>query len=109
MGLDDQECLDVLLVQAVIRGELSDVKKALSSGAAVDTRADIVLNMGEKDTTRGRGRTPLMRACALAFEDIILHLLDAKANLSRCDSRRWTPLCHALGAGEVDLCERLLR
>merc|ERR1712048_1064343 len=51
--------------------------------------------------------TPLMRACEQGHEDIMLCLLEARASPVQCDSHGWSALCHALGAGEVELARRL--
>lgn len=112
-ALTDQECADIALVQGTVRGEASDVKRALSSGASPNTIADLTLRMGEPSKKGRRGRaahmTPLMRACELGHEDIALQLLEAKANALQCDSHGWTPLCHALGAGEVAIARMILQ
>mmetsp|Transcript_161811 Transcript_161811/g.519055 ORF Transcript_161811/g.519055 Transcript_161811/m.519055 type:complete len:218 (-) Transcript_161811:43-696(-) len=108
-GLNDQACADVLLVQASQRGDVQDLQKALSKGANVDTRANLCLSMGEAASAQSSGLTPLMRACACGHEDVILQLLEAKANPHRSDARRWNPLCHALASGEHDAARFLLR
>lgn len=102
--LGDQECADIALVQATVRGEVTDVVRALSLGASPNTIAELTLRMGEpKKGRRGRAAhmTPLMRACELGHEDVVLHLIKARASTIQCDSHGWTPLCHALAAGEV--------
>lgn len=103
--LTDQECADIALVQATVRGESSDVIRALAMGASPNTIAELTLRMGEPSKKKRGGRaahmTPLMRACELGHEDIVLQLLKARASPLQCDSHGWTPLCHALGAGEV--------
>lgn len=109
--LSDQECADIVLVQAAVRGEVSDVIRALSLGASPNTVAELTLRMGEPSKKGRRGRaihlTPLMRACELGHEDVALQLLDAKASPLQCDSHGWTPLCYALGAGEVGIATML--
>lgn len=109
--LSDQECADIALVQATVRGEARDVVRALSLGAHPNTIAELTLRMGEPSKKGRRGRavhvTPLMRACEMGHEDITLLLLRAKASALQCDSHGWTALCHALGAGEVS-CGRLV-
>jgi len=105
--LSDQECADIALVQAAVRGELADVVKALSMGASPNTIAELTLRMGEPSKKGRKGRavhmTPLMRACELGHEDVVQHLLKAGASSLQCDSHGWTPLCHALGSGEVGI------
>lgn len=109
--LGDQECADIALVQATVRGEVSDVLRALAMGAQPNTTAEMTLRMGEPTKKGRRGRaahmTPLMRACELGHEDIAVQLLSAKASAVQCDSHGWTPLCHALAAGEVDVAKLL--
>jgi len=107
-GLNDQACADVLLVQAAQRGDLDDLRVALMKGAVVDNCANLCLNMGEAAAARPTGITPLMRACACGHEDVIKHLLEAKANPHRTDTRRWTALCHALASGELGVAKLLL-
>lgn len=107
-GLDDQSCADVLLVQAATRGDLLDVKSALMKGARIDTSAELLLNMGEAAAARPDGMTPLMRASKLGHEDVVNYLLQAKANLHRCDSYRWTAICHAAAAAELGVVRVLL-
>merc|ERR1719498_1378290 len=102
--LSDQECADIALVQATVRGEVADVVRALSLGASPNTIAELTLRMGEpKKGRRGRAAhmTPLMRACELGHEDVVVQLLSAKASAVQCDSHGWTPLAHALAAGET--------
>jgi hypothetical protein len=110
--LTDQECADIALVQATVRGELQDVQKALGLGASPNTIADLTLRMGEPKKKGRKGRaihtTPLMRACEMGHEDIVHHLLKAKASPIMCDSHGWTPLCHALAAGEATLARLLI-
>merc|ERR1712216_204184 len=69
-GLDplgDQQCMNISLVQATIRGDARDVARALASGAQPNTTAELTLKMGDaaKDHRRGKAGhvTPLMRAC----------------------------------------------
>lgn len=109
--LSDQECADIALVQATVRGEPHDVVRALSLGASPNTIAELTLRMGEPSKKGRRGRavhmTPLMRACELGHEDVVMCLLKGRASALQCDSHGWTPLCHALGAGEVRLARLL--
>lgn len=126
--LTDEECADVLLVNAVIRGELADVRRALATGADPGTVADLALRTAEPQQQpprprpgtagppgrppalaghRSDGTTPLMRAAALGHADIVWCLLEAGASLEDRDCRGWTPICHALGAGEVELARAL--
>uniref|UniRef100_A0A7S4SX49 Uncharacterized protein n=1 Tax=Alexandrium monilatum TaxID=311494 RepID=A0A7S4SX49_9DINO len=107
-ALTDQECLDIALVQAAMRGDLHDAKRALQAGAKANTTADISLNMGIRDRRRVRRATPLMRACEFGREEVVVLLLGARADPVRKDSRMWTPRCYALGAGEMDCARRLL-
>lgn len=111
--LNDQECADIALVQATIRGEVADVERALASGASVNTIAELTLRMGEPSKKGRRGQavhlTPLMRACELGHEDIVVQLLMARASTLQCDSHGWTPVCHALAAGEVSIAHTLSR
>mmetsp|Transcript_70016 Transcript_70016/g.205305 ORF Transcript_70016/g.205305 Transcript_70016/m.205305 type:complete len:220 (+) Transcript_70016:112-771(+) len=108
VGLDDKACADVLLVQAAMRGDVEDVRAALSKGASVDTCADLVLNMGEFAKERVTGVTPLMRACSRGHQEVVSHLLDVRANPCRSDSVLWTPLCYAAGNGELGVVRLLL-
>lgn len=109
--LSDQECADIALVQATVRGEAHDVVRALSLGASPNTIAELTLRMGEPSKKGRKGRaahmTPLMRACELGHEDVLMQLLKARASPLQCDSHGWTPVCHALGAGELKLARIL--
>jgi len=109
--LSDKECADITLVQATLRGDVSDVKRALDHGASVNTTADITLRMGDpnKKCRKGKAKhvTPLMRASGLGHEDVVETLLQARALPSQCDSHGWTPMCYALGAGEVEIARTL--
>ncbi|CAE7828225.1 unnamed protein product [Symbiodinium microadriaticum] len=107
-GLTDQECADVLLAQAAVRGELKDVQRALRDGARVDTRAELCIAMGDANASLPRKLTPLMRACACGHYEVVCSLLEAKASLWRVDSRGWTPLCHALANCELSMARHLL-
>eukprot|EP00930_Biecheleria_cincta_P015382 TRINITY_DN12857_c0_g1_i1.p1 TRINITY_DN12857_c0_g1~~TRINITY_DN12857_c0_g1_i1.p1 ORF type:complete len:253 (-),score=59.11 TRINITY_DN12857_c0_g1_i1:169-927(-) len=107
-GLSDQECADVLLAQASVRGELQDVQRALGQGASVDTRAELCIAMGDLSGKKPRKLTPLMRACSAGHSEVVEMLLAANASLWRADADGWTPLCHALGAGELMLARQLL-
>lgn len=111
--LTDQECADIALVQATVRGEATDVVRALSLGAQPNTLAELTLRMGEPSKKGRRGSavhvTPLMRACDLGHEDVALLLLRAKASALQCDSHGWTALCHALGAGEISIAKLVLQ
>lgn len=109
--MTDQECADIALVHGTVRGELLDVRRALSHGAKPDTIAGLTLKMGApKETKQGEGgrMTPLMRACLLGNAEIMEALLEARASPALCDGRGWNALCYALSAGEVDLARRLL-
>mmetsp|Transcript_582 Transcript_582/g.1827 ORF Transcript_582/g.1827 Transcript_582/m.1827 type:complete len:231 (-) Transcript_582:103-795(-) len=108
-ALDDQECADVLLMQAATRGDLEDVEKALSRGACVDNCAELALNMGVRDHKRVRRVTPLMRACEAGHQEVARRLLLQRADPWRFDTRNWTPLCYALGAGELEVGRVLLQ
>mmetsp|Transcript_133798 Transcript_133798/g.286149 ORF Transcript_133798/g.286149 Transcript_133798/m.286149 type:complete len:210 (+) Transcript_133798:104-733(+) len=108
VGLSDKECADVLLVQAVTRADIADIQRALREGASVDTNAELSINMGEVTAKRIREVTPLMRACALGHEDVVMWLIQLRANPWRTDSHGWTPLCYALGGGEFELARKLL-
>lgn len=109
--LNDKECADIALVQATLRGDLSDVQRAIAQGASLHTTADIKLRMGAPSkkgrNSKAKHVTPLMRASSLGHEDVVECLLKAKASPSECDSCGWTPLCYALGAGEVDIARVL--
>eukprot|EP00446_Apocalathium_sp_SHHI-4_P008004 CAMPEP_0177164300 /NCGR_PEP_ID=MMETSP0367-20130122/6871_1 /TAXON_ID=447022 ORGANISM="Scrippsiella hangoei-like, Strain SHHI-4" /NCGR_SAMPLE_ID=MMETSP0367 /ASSEMBLY_ACC=CAM_ASM_000362 /LENGTH=218 /DNA_ID=CAMNT_0018610181 /DNA_START=28 /DNA_END=684 /DNA_ORIENTATION=- len=107
-GLTDQECADVLLVQAVMRADMCDIERALGQGANVNTVAGLSINMGEAAPAAARDVTPLMRACSLGHKDIVAHLLQARADMWRHDRHGWTPLCHALGVGEFEIARLLL-
>lgn len=107
-ALNDQECADVVLVQAVMRGDLEDVKKAISNGARVDTCAEIALFRGVRDQQRTKYVTPLMRACDCGRDEVVSHLLRLRADPLRQDSRKFNALCYALGAGELALARVLL-
>eukprot|EP00427_Karlodinium_veneficum_P011422 CAMPEP_0169081186 /NCGR_PEP_ID=MMETSP1015-20121227/10873_1 /TAXON_ID=342587 /ORGANISM="Karlodinium micrum, Strain CCMP2283" /LENGTH=242 /DNA_ID=CAMNT_0009140951 /DNA_START=89 /DNA_END=817 /DNA_ORIENTATION=- len=104
--LTDQECANIALVQAAMRGDAEDVSRAIAIGASPNTIADITLRMGEpKKGRKGKAvhLTPLMRACELGHEDVVTQLLNARASAIMCDSHGWTSLCHALGAGEINI------
>lgn len=107
-ALNDKECADVILVQAVMRGELMDMKRALSKGASVDTVAEIALNMGIRDAKRIKRVTPLMRACDCGRDEAVSYLLMVRADPLKQDSRKWNALCYALGAGELSAARTLL-
>nr|ABI14269.1 ankyrin repeat protein [Pfiesteria piscicida] len=107
-GLSDQACADVLLVQAAQRGDVQDLHRAISNGAHVDTCANLCLSMGEAAMAKPTGITPLMRASACGHQDVILQLLQARANPAKGDARRWTPLCHALANGELEAARLLM-
>merc|ERR1719159_2196970 len=83
------------------------IQRALASGASVNTTASLTLKMGEPHKGSRKGAplhvTPLMRACEQGNQDIVRLLLDSQANINSCDSHGWSPLCHALGSGEVDI------
>merc|ERR1712113_144646 len=49
-----------------------------------------------------------MRACELGHDDIVVSLLDARACTEYRDPAGWTPLCHALGNGEVSIARILV-
>mmetsp|Transcript_42811 Transcript_42811/g.96685 ORF Transcript_42811/g.96685 Transcript_42811/m.96685 type:complete len:206 (-) Transcript_42811:226-843(-) len=108
-ALDDRECADILLVNGTQRGDLPDVKRALAMGASPNTPAGLSLRMGEPTGGRKKQQlmTPLMRACWLGHEDIMMTLLEARASPCQCDSHGWSALCHALGAGELQLARQL--
>lgn len=111
--LTDQECADIALVQATMRGELGDVVRALTLGAAPNTTAELTLRMGEPSKKGRKGRaahiTPLMRACEHGHKEIVNQLLKFKASTFQCDSHGWTPLCYALGAGEVSIAKLIVQ
>mmetsp|Transcript_21234 Transcript_21234/g.39947 ORF Transcript_21234/g.39947 Transcript_21234/m.39947 type:complete len:239 (-) Transcript_21234:121-837(-) len=107
-GLNDQECADVLLAQASVRGEIKDVQRALRDGARIDTRAELCIAMGDASAGKPRKLTPLMRACQGGHYEVVQCLLNAKASLWRVDSRGWTPLCFALANCELTLARHLL-
>ncbi|CAE8630024.1 unnamed protein product, partial [Polarella glacialis] len=72
-ALTDEECADILLVNATIRGELFDVQRALEMGASPNTIAGLGLKQGDhKKGKRRNGEamhvTPLMRACELGHQ-----------------------------------------
>merc|ERR1719295_372399 len=83
VGLTDQECLEVRLVQAVIRGDVADVQQALKQGANINTTAGLSINMGDVVSCPMRQTTPLMRACALGHTDVVDVLLQARADRRR--------------------------
>lgn len=111
--LSDQECADIALVQATIRGEVTDAVRALTLGAAPNTTAELTLRMGEPNKKGRKGRaahvTPLMRAAEFGHEDIVIQLLKFKASTYQCDSHGWTPLCYALGAGELAIAKLIVQ
>eukprot|EP00933_Yihiella_yeosuensis_P043167 TRINITY_DN37903_c0_g1_i1.p1 TRINITY_DN37903_c0_g1~~TRINITY_DN37903_c0_g1_i1.p1 ORF type:complete len:248 (-),score=48.02 TRINITY_DN37903_c0_g1_i1:119-862(-) len=107
-GLTDQEYANVLLAQASIRGEVEDVKRALSKGANVDTRAELSIAMGEHSASSLRRLTPLMRACRCGHAKVVTILVEKEASLWRADADGWTPLCHAIAASELDIARQLL-
>jgi hypothetical protein len=110
--LSDQECANIALVQAAIRGDAADVTRAIALGASPNTIADITLRMGEPKKgrkTKACHLTPLMRACELGHEDVVIQLLNARASALQCDSHGWTPLCHALGAGEINIARIIVQ
>eukprot|EP00930_Biecheleria_cincta_P075680 TRINITY_DN6285_c0_g1_i2.p1 TRINITY_DN6285_c0_g1~~TRINITY_DN6285_c0_g1_i2.p1 ORF type:complete len:167 (-),score=20.26 TRINITY_DN6285_c0_g1_i2:114-614(-) len=97
-ALTDQECANILLVNACIRGQLADVQRALGLGASPNTFASLSLKMG--DVSKGRKRkgdashvTPVMRACEMGHEDVVEFLLNARASPAQCDSKGWSPMC----------------
>lgn len=99
-----------MLVNAVIRGELPDVRRALATGADPGTIADLALRTaepGKRGQHRTDGTTPLMRAANLGHADIVLCLVEARAGLEDRDSRGWTPICHALGAAEIEIARSI--
>jgi len=107
-ALNDKECADVVLVQAVMRGDLEDVKKAMANDATVDTFAEIALFRGVRDQQRIKQVTPLMRACDCGRDEVVSYLLRHRADPLRQDSRKFNALCYALGAGELALARVLL-
>uniref|UniRef100_A0A7S0B7T2 Uncharacterized protein n=1 Tax=Pyrodinium bahamense TaxID=73915 RepID=A0A7S0B7T2_9DINO len=107
-ALTDQECVDIMLSQAVMRGDLQDMQRALAKGAQVNTIADITLNMGIRDRKRVKKVTPLMRACEYGHEEVVSRLLEVRADPLRQDTRQWIALCYALGAGELGAARRLI-
>merc|ERR1712048_806522 len=49
-----------------------------------------------------------MRACMNGHSEVVNELIQARADLWRSDRRQWTPLCYALGSGELELARGLL-
>jgi len=109
--LGEQECANIGLVLSTIRGDVAGVRKALDMGATCDTTMDLRLKLGEsapKGCQSPHAMTPLMRACELGHQDVAVALLDARACMEYADPCGWTPLCHALGNGEIDLAQMLV-
>jgi len=98
----------VLLAQASVRGDVSDLSRALSMGANVDSRADLCIAMGANQGKGSKRLTSLMRACHGGHTEAVSFLVAASASLWRADSEGWTPLCHALAAGELKIARQLL-
>lgn len=108
VGLTDQECADVLLAQAAMRGDLNDIKRALGQGADVDSRGEMSITMGDPLSKRCRQVTPLMRAASRGHVEAVQCLLEARASLWKSDKRGWTPLCYAAAAGELKTARAIL-
>lgn len=108
--LNDKECANIILVQSVIRDDLTDVTRALDMGASVNTVADLMLGMGPpgQDVKKSMSVTPLMRAAALGHVDVMRKLVERGAFLSKKDSRGWSPLCYALGACELEAARLII-
>mmetsp|Transcript_89868 Transcript_89868/g.159888 ORF Transcript_89868/g.159888 Transcript_89868/m.159888 type:complete len:251 (+) Transcript_89868:30-782(+) len=107
-GLNDQECADVLLAQAAVRGEVSDIQRAIGLGANIDTRAELCIAMGDLGGKKSAKLTPLMRASSGGHEEAVDVLIEANASLWRADSEGWTALCHSLAYGELSIARKLL-
>merc|ERR1712007_77464 len=97
----DDAHVDMLLMQATIRGDLLDVQRALTLGASPNTTAEVMLRVNQPTTgSRPRSKmTPLMRACELGHED---------ADLEQCDYNGWNALCHAMAAAELGIVKELM-
>lgn len=107
--MTDGDYANVLLVQAITRGDLLDVRRALRCGASPETAAHLRIGMGLQPEF-GKAAdtpTPLMSACALGHLDIVHCLLEAGAMVGRQDLMGWTALSHALAAGEVGIFRAL--
>jgi ankyrin repeat protein len=98
-GVPPTKRLDGLtaLHYAVKNGELSDVRKALKAGVAVDARDD-------------NGATPLLTASAADFRlGVVSLLLKKGANVKAADAQGRTALMIAAGAGACDILHLLLK
>ncbi len=97
------------LIEAAKAGSLEDVKKHISSGAALE----------EKDKAGG---TALFWAAARGYREIVAFLLDHKADINTQDSFRNTPLIAAadgeyedvlslliLRGADVNICNHVLK
>lgn len=111
-ALGEQECANIGLVLSTVRGDLEGVTRSLEMGANPDTTMDLRIKLGEA-APKNVGEhteclTPLMRACGLGHEDVVKCLLEARACTEYRDPSGWTPLCHALGNGEVEIAQFLV-
>eukprot|EP00929_Paragymnodinium_shiwhaense_P007827 TRINITY_DN111734_c0_g1_i1.p1 TRINITY_DN111734_c0_g1~~TRINITY_DN111734_c0_g1_i1.p1 ORF type:complete len:274 (-),score=57.81 TRINITY_DN111734_c0_g1_i1:199-960(-) len=107
-GLTDKEVNNVRLLQAVMRDEVEIARRAIQDGADINTTVDFRIAMGSATGVQRCSKTPLMRACEEGFGDLVLLLLESKANLVKRDERGWTALCYALSVGETDIARRVL-
>mmetsp|Transcript_44091 Transcript_44091/g.104329 ORF Transcript_44091/g.104329 Transcript_44091/m.104329 type:complete len:221 (+) Transcript_44091:137-799(+) len=112
------QVVDLVLGQAVARGDYMAAERALDAGADPNTSEWIELAHAEKanDDCGPRlaeppavhySRTPLMWACSHGRQDLITLLLTNGADASVEDARGWTALCYALAAGHVQIASTL--
>lgn len=113
MGYDDATCADIMLVQAVTRGDVTDVQRALAFGADVNTKQNLKMasSSGRNDISAGKhtSRSPLIIACSSCYADVAEVLLQVGADPCIEDNAGWTPLFHVLAHGELELAESLLK
>mmetsp|Transcript_48040 Transcript_48040/g.104620 ORF Transcript_48040/g.104620 Transcript_48040/m.104620 type:complete len:226 (-) Transcript_48040:165-842(-) len=108
--ISDVDYANVVLTQASIRGDLGEIHRALALGATVDNKVNMSITMGANSKAKIRAAmTPLMRAAANGHIEIVAALLKAGADPLKTDANRWTALCHALAAGELEAAHTLLR
>lgn len=110
-GMSDKKAANILLMQSAARGDTTDVLRALEMGAHPDTIMGMALALEDSGNMEERAHqhiTALMRASSNGHVDVAKCLLVARASPKRRDSRGWTPLCHALGAGELAAARELL-
>lgn len=109
--MNDAQVANILLVQAVMRDDLETVERALRMGANVETTVPTSIKVGESRSLPNGpdgGKTPLMRACELGYDDVVDLLLRKGADISAMEDRGFNPLCFALAEGHLELAARLM-